>query len=366
METLAPIQTRLKLLFGKDEKDVSKDVCADLLSFSYDDKETAEADEVRLTLKDPDGKWADTWKPDGGEVIRASITAGTVLNGMQTLPCGKFFVDSFRTSGSPRVMEIKAVSIPLNKPIRKRLKTRAWEKTTLKQIAETIAKEAEATLLWDSEDNPTFDRQDQKKESDLKFLSRLCEENGLSIKLTDDQIVIFSQESYEKKAAVATYILGTSDIMRWDFEQEQSETYKSVTVSYRDPRLKKRGSAGSHRTKESTGKTVAKQANPAVNSYTYTDPAADENGQEYQLKKRASSIDDAKRLAKAKLRQLNMRRVKGSMTVIGNPSLVAGVVISCQGFGSFDGSFICENVTHAVSGSGYTTQLRLRRVNNEY
>ena len=66
------------------------------------------------------------------------------------LPCGKFHIDSLRTSGSPRVMEMKGVSIPLDTPIRKKLKTKAWEKTTLKAIATAVAKDNGIGLMLHS------------------------------------------------------------------------------------------------------------------------------------------------------------------------------------------------------------------------
>lgn len=360
-----PIQTRLKVLFTAKGTDITQSLMPDLLSFSYDDKEKDEADEISITLKDPDGKWASSWKPDGGEIVRAYILKGTIEGAEQTLYCGRFYVDSLRVSGSPRVFELKAVSIPLNKPIRRKIKSKAWEKVTLKAIAQAIAKDGGLRLLYDAQENPSYDREDQQRESDLKFLSRLCEDAGLSIKVTDERLVIFDQEYYEKKPAVKTFTLGKSQILSWDFESSQSEKYKSCTVSYRDPKKKKKGSAGGY--KLGNSKTAEKKgSNPAVMSYTYTDPDADENGQEYALKKRAKSIDEAKRLAKAKLRQLNMRSVTGNLSIIGDTAMVAGVVIRVVGFGSFDGNFIVEQASHAYNGSGYVTGLSLRRVNNRY
>ena len=103
-----PIQTNLRLLFTEAGKSVSEDILPDLLSFTYDDKETNEADEISITLKDPTGKWASKWKPDGGEVVRAYIGSGTVDGKKwRELFCGKFFVDLLRTSGSPRVFEMR-------------------------------------------------------------------------------------------------------------------------------------------------------------------------------------------------------------------------------------------------------------------
>ena len=84
------------------------------------------------------------------------------------------------------------------------------------------------------------------------------------------------------------------------------------------------------------------------------------------MRKRVTSKAEAERLAKATLRKVNLRRVTGSLTVIGDPSLLAGCVIACEGFGSFDGNFIIESSSHDVGGGGYTTSLQLRRVNGEY
>lgn len=357
-----PIQTRLKIIFSST--DITASLMPDLLSFTYDDKEKDEADEISITLKDEKGKWASRWKPDGGETIRANIISGTTTLQYRQLRCGKFYVDSLRESGAPRVFELRAVSIPLNKPIRRKIKSRAWEKTTLKSIVQKIAAEAGLKYMFDSLENPTYDRQEQSRESDLKFLSRLCEEIGLSIKITDDKLVVFDQSYYESKAAKKTFTLGRSNILSWDFESSQSETYKSVTVTYRDPKKKSKTAAGGYNM--DLQKEKKEKVNAAVMTYTYTDPKADENGQEYAIKKRAKSIDEAKRLAKAKLRSLNARSVTGSLTIIGDVSMVAGIVVKCKGFGSFDGNFIVEQASHAVDSGGYKTTLTLRRVNNNY
>lgn len=362
-----PLLTSLRLLFTEAGKSVTEDILPDLLAFSYDDKETDEADEISLTLKDPTGKWASNWKPDGGEVIRAYIASGTTDG--KTGPelfCGKFFVDSLRTSGSPRVFEMRAVSIPMNTPIRRKMVTKAWEKRTLKGIAQEIAGDSKVELLYDSEEDPSYDRQDQKAESNLVFLARLCRDAGLSIKVTDDMIVIFDQASYEKKPPVKTLTLGVSDILSWDFESQQSETYKRCTISYRNPKEKKKASAGGYPSDEYDIDAVPEKQNPAVMTYTYVDPDVDENGQEYQVKKRAASIDEAKRIARATLRKLNLRKLTGNVTLVGDPTLVAGVVVALEGFGSFDGNFIVERAEHSVGTSGYTTSLTVRRVNTNY
>lgn len=357
------IYTRLKLFFTKAGADVSESILPDLLSFSYTDKETNEADAISVTLKDSDGKWAGSWKPDGGEVVAATIIKGTIDEKQQKLYCGKFYIDRQSVSGNPRTYSFEGVSIPLNKPIRKKIKSRAWEKKSLKEIATAIASENGLSLVWDCEGNEDYDRIEQKRESDMAFLMRLCEEVGFSIKVTDEKLVIFDQLYYEKKSPVKVFTLGKSDIISWSFESNQTEKYKSVTIAYRDPKKKSFGFAGSQSLQ---GGLKSNGKNPAVIEYTYTDPEADPNGQEFAYKSRAKTLDEAKRKAKAKLRQLNKRAVTGSLNIIGDTSMVAGVVVKCTGFGSFDGNFIVEEAAHGIGSGGYTTSLTLRRVNKEF
>lgn len=372
-----PRETKLTLLFTESKTDATNDVMPDLLSFSYDDREADQADEISLTVKDEKGKWAGSWKPDGGETIRAYIKGSTCPK----LFCGKFYVDSMRVSGSPRVCEIRAVSIPLKAPIRRRLVTKAWESYTLKGILKEIAAKAEIYFYFEVEEDPEYDRLDQKEESDLAFLSRLCQDAGLSIKVTDDTIVIFDQSRYEKMEPVCEVELGVSDVLSWDFQTTQSDTYKSCVVSWRDIKKKKRKSAGGYNLdlEKPSDKPPAKHnidlekiddsnasKNPAVNTYVYVDPNADANGQEYKLKRRVTSRAEAERVAKATLRRLNLRSVTGSMTLVGDTRLVAGIVIEVKGFGSFDGNFFIESASHSMSESGYVTTINVRRVNNKY
>lgn len=360
------LQTRLRLLFSKNETDVTEDICKDLLSWSYTDHESGQADEISLTLKDETGKWADSWKPDGGETVRMYLSAGTTEKAGPECFLGSFYVDYQCVKGAPKTYELRAVSIPLNKPIRRQQKSRAWESSTLKEIAEEIAKEAELNLFWDSEENPSYSRLDQHRESDLKLLLRLCEDAGLSIKVTDSTLVIFGQERYEQKAPIRTITPGVSNILSYSFEMAQSDTYKAVTVKWRDPTKKKTEKAAGYNFNLEKVTSNGKGSNPAVLEYTYTDPDEDENGQIFEIKKRCTSLEEAKRLAKAKLRQLNSRRVTGDVTLTGDPFLVAGQVIEMKGIGSFDGNFIIEEASHSGGGGGYTTSLRLRRVNMEY
>lgn len=378
METL---RTTASVIY--EGHDITADVAADLLSCTYTDAVDDEADEVSLTLKDPDGKWAGDWSPDRGATV--SVTLNT--KGRGSLSTGPMAVDTLRASGPPRIFEIRAVSIPLVNTIRRTVKSRNFEELTLQKIAGQIASEAGLALLWDSQTDPQYDRVDQRRESDLSLLKRLCDDEGLTVKVTEGQLIIFDQASYEKKDAVKTLICGFSPILSWSFDALQSERYRAVTVRWRDIRKKTRASApaararmarasddeslnmyGSNYTDSKSGasKKGATVQKAEYVEATFTDDTVDESGQVYVMKKRCSSYAEAERLAKAKLRELNLRQISGSMSLIGDPELIAGQVIRLMGFGAMDGNFIIERSTHSMTAQGYVTSLEMRKVNMAY
>lgn len=375
METLAPVlKTSLSITY--ETTDISKEISEDLLSFSYSDKIEDEADELRLTLKDPTGKWAGTWSPDRGALVQAVLTT----EGRGSLTTGRMTIDDLTTSGSPRTFDIRAVSIPLKNTIRRTAKTRNFETVSLKDIAETIARENALELLFDSADNPNYDRIDQRQESDLAFLKRLCDDAGLSVKVYSEQLILFDQASYEKRTPIETLTLRKSPILSWSFSAQQSQRYRACTVRWRNIQIKTISAPADEGGlqiddsnvqqwwDEYTGqsrKGGQKKVSEYID-YTYEDPSVDESGQVYVLKKRCSSLQEAERLAKAKLRQLNLRQTTGRLSVVGDPLLTAGAVIAIAGFGSFDGKFFIEEAAHSLSSGGYITSLQIRRVNETY
>lgn len=375
METLEPVLSTTLFVFYENT-DISREVSADLLSFSYTDKIDDESDEVSLTLKDPDGKWAGLWSPTRGDKVEAIV----FTEDRGSFNTGSMTVDNLSTSGSPRVFQVRAVSIPLQNTIRRTAKTRNFENATLKDIAQTIAKESELELLFDSEENPTYDRIDQRQESDLSFLKRLCDDAGLSVKVSYEKLILFDQASYEKKEPIKALTLNQSPILSWSFNSQQSQRYRACTVKWRNVQVKTKtvppSSGGvqidDDKVKEwwdeytGQSKKGGQQKVTEYIDYTYEDETVDESGQVFVIKKRCSSQAEAERIAKAKLRQLNLRQTTGNLTVVGDPLLVAGGVISLVGFGSFDGKFFIEQADHSIGSSGYTTSVQVRRVNENY
>lgn len=98
--------------------------------------------------------------------------------------------------------------------------------------------------------------------------------------------------------------------------------------------------------------------------YTYNIQNAPSTGKTLIINERVGSIAEAEKLCKKRLRKANTSENTASMTLLGNPVLVAGVNISLDGFGAFDGKYAIESATHA--GPSYETKLELRRTLEGY
>jgi phage protein D len=79
-----------------------------------------------------------------------------------------------------------------------RLKPEPGKNTRLSVIGADIARLAGMELFYDTDDDPEYDRIEQTEQADLPFLQKLCEDAGLSLKVTGMQLVIFDDSKYEQ------------------------------------------------------------------------------------------------------------------------------------------------------------------------
>ena len=124
-----PLKTNLYVQYITSDKetDISVEVSEDLLQCEYTDHIDDESDEVSITLKDEKGKWAESWTPTRGDKVK--VTFVTEARGV--LETQNMIIDKLSVSGRPRVFSFSAVSIPLDGTVRRTIKTRKYEKTTL-------------------------------------------------------------------------------------------------------------------------------------------------------------------------------------------------------------------------------------------
>ncbi|MFC3802801.1 phage late control D family protein [Cohnella sp. GCM10012308] len=331
---------RAVLVLSYNGKDVSADIAKSLLSFSYTDA-TGMLDDLEISLEDRERNWQGAWTPDAGDRIKAEIrTINWAGPGeIKSLPLGSFEVDSGNVSGPPDTVTIRAVSLPNNGTAKLEKRSKSWEKTALKTVAAEIAKRAGLTLLYETKDNPSYDRLQQTEQSDLSFLQDTANREGLAIKVSGSKLVLFDEFTYEQKATIATIKRGTDDVTGYQFDWSTTNAaYRSCTVSYTNAKSKK---------------TV---------SVTFTPAGAPKTGPVLKVNEQADSQAAALRLARIRLREKNKEYGKGSLQLMGDIRMAAGLTVQVKGWGKYDGKYIIVSARHVVGSSGYTTDLEIRKV----
>lgn len=202
------------------------------------------------------------------------------------------------------------------------------------------------TCMFLANSDPSYGRVEQYKQSDIAFLSKLCHEAGISLKATNNLIVLFDQEDYEKKPPVLTIVRGSGSYTKHKLNAGTAGTqYASCRVSYTDP---------------GTGKCIE----ATVKVEDYNDKA--KNNQQLEITAKVASVAEAKTKAEKYLRLHNKYAKTATFTLPGNPDIVAGVTAKLTGWGAWDGKYIVEQAAHSVGSSGYTTQVKLRKTLEGY
>lgn len=322
----------LKVLYRS--VDITADLQPFLLSWSWTEG-LEKADDLQISVQDSDGRWLRSWLPEKGDAIRAEIIVSET-GSVRRLPCGLFAVDGWEHGGPPDTMTIKATSADVTTSIRREKKSRSWEKVSLKQVAGKIAATGKMKLLWQASTNPTYKKLSQSNQSDLAFLVKVCEREGLRVKVSDGQLVVFPQEQYDAQAGVMTIRKGVDAVLSHNLKRDSVDAYRAAVVRYRDEKKKK------------------------VLEYKYALSGASADGQVLRIRERCESLAEAQRVCKARLNVANRGLVTGDITVVGDTRLASGVNVNLSGWGRMDGKYAIEETTHG--GPAYTTGLKLRQV----
>lgn len=255
-------------------------------------------------------------------------------------------------SGPPATVTIRATSLPYTARIRQTLQTKAWESYNLSGIIREMADKNGLSFLFLSDSDPFYERKEQYKVSDIKFLETLCHDAGISLKVTNQMIVAFDQSAYESKESIFTIQkakVGDKDppaYTKYKLEVDTADSkYQSCRVQYVDP---------------NTGKCITGMAYVE----DYKEDAKD--NQQLEITAKVSSTADANTLAQKRLRMHNKYFKTISFTMIGNPLLVSGVTVTLLDWGAWDGKYLVYKATHSIGSSGYTTKIEGRAVLEGY
>lgn len=295
---------------------------------------------MRVALSDRDKRWISDFFPDTGDALQVSINVfDWNSNGdNRTINLGSFEIDDVNWDGK---VSISATAVPITGSGRSEKKHHSWKQASLSAIAEDISGNVGVALLYDTNIDPFYDVADQIDKSDLEYLEELSKSDGLCIKVTDGQLIVFEESKYESEPVVARIIRGSSNIIgEPSFKRKAKDVYKACEVSYYDTKTDKLY----------TGYFEA----PNVGDVGHTLVLREQfNGESDDM-----NLD---RKARARCREKNRNEWTCDATMKGDIIYFSGTNVEFEGWYRFDGVYHITNCTHNIGSGGYTTSLRTRR-----
>lgn len=326
MEAIRPSVTVLY-----DGKDISSDLSPGLISVEYTDNSEGVSDEVMIAVEDTAGLWRNGWYPDKGATLELTFSLGAL-----SLPCGEFEIDEVEFTGPPDTVQIRALAAGVKKAFRTK-QTRAYENVTLKDIASKVA--AAYSLTLSGEIAPiNIKHKLQHRTRDLTFLKELALEYGYTFAVRGKKLVFTALDSIESTPGVA--ILDVTDVTRYQFRDKMLETFKDAKAKYHNPQ---------------TNEVVEGEQSASVK---------DVSGDTLEIRTKSEDATQAKAKAKAALHQANSKKVEGSLSLPGNPQLMAGLNLTLTGFGGkLSGKYHILRSRHTISrGAGYMTEIEVKQL----
>ncbi|MCG8639141.1 MAG: hypothetical protein MI862_05370 [Desulfobacterales bacterium] len=332
------MSNRATLALTYNNRDISAQVASQVLSFSYVDHDGGKADDINVRLEDSQGLWMNAWFPDKGAILTAGIRTD-YTGRKRSLDCGTFAVDEIRPQGPPDIMTIKAVSSFTAKALKREKKTRAWEKVSLKDVAAKIAARHGLGFYFGVESLVSYDRLDQREESDLIFLKRLCDDRDINLKISGEKLILFESRTMEQAPPVFSCTRGKDAVGRFSFSTKAHDVYKAAQVAYWDPDKKEE------------------------RIHVFTLPGMPVTGETLKINQRVESLADAQAKAQSMLRRKNREETTGTLDVMGDTRLLSGLTGTVSGFGRMDGKYIITEATHTLARTaGYRTSIKIRKV----
>ena len=223
----------------KKQQDITQVISSRLISLSLTDNRGLEADTLDLELSDHDGKLA---LPPRNATIQVALG----WKGKPLIDKGQYSVDEVQFSGgtgSADRLTIRARAADLKGSFSEQ-KERSFDKKTLGEIIDTIAKENQLKSYCEKKLANTFIAHiDQTNESDINLLSRLAEEHGAMCTVKNGTLLFMplgqSKTATGKPIPLRKITRKSGD--NYNFSIAESENYKAVRAYWHDTDTGKRG-----------------------------------------------------------------------------------------------------------------------------
>jgi len=321
-----------------NSKNITRNLEQYLKSISISDVLDGEACTAEIELHDREHLWLSDWFPQRGDTCKISFTKQNWRGDEQveTFDFDFWSIDEVSINFPPSVCKIKMTSISGGSELKSADKSRSWEKVKLSKICADIASDAGHELFYDAEKDPDISRAEQKNESNLKFLHKLCKKYGLILRVSEKKLIIADEEKLESQESVMTFSYGDEKLISFSGTATLSEIYSGAEVEYSHGK-KKQKIIGKYEDKTRGGGKVLK------------------------IKKKVASQGEAEQLAKKELRDKNKKEIRVRLSCIGDFAYLAGNVIELdKSFGFFCGNYIIERADWKI-GSGFECNLDVRK-----
>lgn len=314
-----------------DGVDISEDISKSLIQLSYSDN-MDEADTIDITLEDKELKWQNEWYPSKG--ARLQPTIGYL--GAEFLECGLFEIDEFNSSGPPDIVTIRGIAAGFSNGKKRTDKSYTHESKTLAEIVRTIASNS-GLIVKGEIANLRIDRSVQNAKRDMRYLRRLANQYGYTFNIRGNELNFFKRTDLEKSNPVGSY--DKTDLITSSISDKSTKIYAAAEVRFHNP---------------VTGVLVV---------HKESDPSVDFTDDVLIINEKAENIEQAQEMSKAFLNRANKLQQSGSISLSGNPYLIAGNVIELTGLGKLSGNYIIKSSSHTIDiGSGWMADLEVYKV----
>lgn len=331
-------------------KDITQDVSSRLVSLDITDTVDETSDSLTLVLEDTTGTLA---PPASGARLEVSIGYD-----FRNVRLGSFVVDEVELDGPPDLFNITASSTPFvtdrggkgSAEFTSR-KSRSWSGKTIGDIVSTIAGECGLSPVVDqSIKDIVIPHVDQVAESDANLLVRIARRYGAVLKPADGRLVIASADGGQTTSGKSLeFTLTPQDVSTYRVKfggKMQSVTKVKVKV---------------HDYSKAQAEEVVADVDKSGGQFLAPEGASGEQVDAFYeqiLADAGTTPETAKETAKTTAKRISRSKKQITLTMPGNPLVVAGMHINLSLFrAGISGRYKAISVRHSLSRSGFTTTI---------
>ncbi len=295
-----------------------------LLSLTVSDEAGSKSDAVEIVLDDRDG--AITKPPPGAPLIVMMGFKETIQ-----MPMGVFTFDEWTANGWPRTVTLRGKAANFGGTLKEQ-KSRSWDKKTLGDIVETIAGEHD---LQPKVAKPLkaikYEHLDQTDESDIAFLNRIGKDHDAMATVKSGSLIMMARGKGLTVSGLSMLPrpIDPGAVLTYSATRSNRDEWKTVEAYWHNLKTGKREIV-----KAGTGSPIKK------------------------LRHLHATKAEAETAAKAKLDESTRGNNTLSLTLIGDPTIVAEGRILVAGIrATVDGLWSVKSVKHTLASGGFTTSI---------